>query len=727
MSYPIDPSRGLSSLPSLSETLSGSDLLGSVGSLGDVEVQIIQGAPSILTHEAVTSEVQSAPHQSMGRVEIVASPPTARDLAREGLCNREELIERLGAPPKKDIQIFGLTVHRMSTGYKDVLAKLDAYDAAVRACRSGLLEPESLAQRPLTQALGVFEAAQDLEQALLRYEQGRSHSHKAEMRELLAQVQDELQLVDAVATDLANLYEATHEDRLGFELQRLFEFRRIHPDVSIAEVRTLVHKGWSAPDYAAVWQLTLEPHGVSPADVLQAFRLDYDLTTIRAFHNARIPINDSTKPGAEMSGELEKLGAGNFNTVYKGLADLLDGTDMEGVFKEDRYQPWANTMADKVGISRVRPQGACRNIAAFRLDKALSLGLIPRTEIVVHEGRLGTVMGLAAGISPSKKGSIELPVPADVRARFTEDPGLVEAFINEQGFSGGSFDSESGVLKVTHEASQLVMNENGSLLLGSDGDPVFEVQGVDSWVSMDFSDPVLRRDLTKLQWLDSLMGQTDRHAQNYFVQHGANGQVLGVQGIDNDQAFGELITDGSAISQRGFNILLGKLDAFAPLDASATDYGLWGGMLPEVVDRETFTAMMGLKADHIESCTEGLLSESEITATQSRLVSIQTKLSQLEEQGHVVEELDGWSSPEVGSWLGVISDMGSQIEQHKQAYVQTHGREASQSEVDRHMSALFRQATAMGYVARDAFRQESIRMGVQGEGTPMFDFTALSV
>ncbi len=46
------------------------------------------------------------------------------------------------------------------------------------------------------------------------------------------------------------------------------------------------------------------------------------------------------------------------------------------------------------------------------------------------------------------------------------------------------------------------------------------------------------QDIANLQVLDYLCGNYDRHYANMFYQFDRNGKLIGVQGIDNDGAFG---------------------------------------------------------------------------------------------------------------------------------------------------------------------------------------------
>lgn len=57
-------------------------------------------------------------------------------------------------------------------------------------------------------------------------------------------------------------------------------------------------------------------------------------------------------------------------------------------------------------------------------------------------------------------------------------------------------------------------------------------------------------EVTKLQLLDHLTGQGDRHAGNYFINIEPDGRAK-VMGIDNDQCFGHKMTDPAGIERIG--------------------------------------------------------------------------------------------------------------------------------------------------------------------------------
>ena len=61
------------------------------------------------------------------------------------------------------------------------------------------------------------------------------------------------------------------------------------------------------------------------------------------------------------------------------------------------------------------------------------------------------------------------------------------------------------------------------------------------------------KDLANLQILDYVCGNHDRHEENLFYQFDANGKLCGVQGIDNDSAFGALDIDRAVGKNRARN------------------------------------------------------------------------------------------------------------------------------------------------------------------------------
>lgn len=119
----------------------------------------------------------------------------------------------------------------MSTGYKDVLDKLDNYHAALARCNApqdlnapdvGKHSGAKLDQ--LDHLLDLHEALEALEKSLQSYEEGGQHTHKDAMRTLLAQVREERDMVAGVLRQVDDL-----EGKPSVGLNDVIAFQRIHP------------------------------------------------------------------------------------------------------------------------------------------------------------------------------------------------------------------------------------------------------------------------------------------------------------------------------------------------------------------------------------------------------------------------------------------------------------------------------------------------------------------
>jgi len=683
-----------------------------VGQLDGQVVQIVDRPDTQLQAELLLPPDQEPPRQPIHQARLVATPPDARSLARETLPSREALIDRIGAPPKKDITFLGLTLHKMSIGYKDVLNKLDAYHAVLErfnAPRNLGEAGDAQLEQDVNLLADLREALVALENSLAAYEAGGSHTHKDTMRTLLGQVREERAVMSETLDRADGL-------RPGVTLGDLISFQRVHPSLSLDEVETLVQKGWNAQDYGAMWQMTLDPHGITENDVREAVRLDYDLATVRAYHAARMPITEGSRAGAKMEGELTPLGKGAINSVSKGQAELSDGTRITGVFKAERPSTGALAGAGlTAGIDENRPNWAPRNVVTSRLDQRLGLNIIPRTEIVVHGGQVGSVMELAKGVSPQINGNFSMPLPPQVAQLLRERPEVLTAYIQSKGFEGGELVGDT--LKVINEELRGTLDEEGMPIIEND-QIVQTLQGRDGMVSTNFDDPVLRRELTKLQWLDALTGQVDRHGQNYFIERTPDGATVAIQGIDNDMAFGARITNANATSNAGFRELIGE--------DGHRDLGFKGGRLPGVVDRGTFNALMALTPEQVQADCEGLLKPDEIAATQARLAHIQQHLGDLARDGGVMDRTDDWSQPEVTRLLGMGDRPGDRIERLRDELAgQGKSEHAIDTEIKHLKTRMEREAYSQGYVARDWVLQELNRLDSMAPMLDVNDFTAL--
>jgi len=137
-----------------------------------------------------------------------------------------------------------------------------------------------------------------------------------------------------------------------------------------------------------------------------------------------------------------------------------------------------------------------------------------------------------------------------------------------------------------------------------------------------YKDPDVRRELTKLQLLDALTGQGDRHCGNDFIHKDPSTGKVTVRGIDNDQCFGKNLSDPNGILQ-------------GPKDDPDTK-GFRGVKLPQVVDQDMVQAFKRLTPERLEELLTDKLSPDEINAAKARLGIIKKHLSDLQTQSSLM-------------------------------------------------------------------------------------------
>lgn len=146
-------------------------------------------------------------------------------------------------------------------------------------------------------------------------------------------------------------------------------------------------------------------------------------------------------------------------------------------------------------------------------------------------------------------------------------------------------------------------------------------------------DPAVVREVTKLQLLDHLVGQGDRHSGNYFISRDGHGRVK-VTGIDNDQCLGLRLTHPEHIQHttHGF----GK--------------GFWGTKMPPVLDSEMADSIRSLTPGSLKAILGDKLTAAEVDAAVSRLGHMQRHVDSLEERRLIIQP-DQWGSAEVQKLL----------------------------------------------------------------------------
>ena len=259
------------------------------------------------------------------------------------------------------------------------------------------------------------------------------------------------------------------------------------------------------------------------------------------------------------SGRFAQTAASGRLTVIKynavgGAMNKLDHVSVDGVegyFSEEKAFQEPGAQPAEVGKVKGRdPRLGARSVAMYRLDQLLGTNVLVKTEFAVS-GR--------------------------------EDPATRQ-ITQKMGF----FMAKAGGVEAGKAATQ----------------------GVD----ISAEDPTLQRSMNKLQLLDVICGQLDRHMGNYYVQV-VNGRVVGVQGIDNDMSFGTGVT-GLEVGAQGIH---------------------YKGV-PPLVDADTAQRILAIKDDEVRALLQDLLSDEEVANTISRLGMLRTELKKMEDQGLWVRE-----------------------------------------------------------------------------------------
>jgi hypothetical protein len=309
---------------------------------------------------------------------------------------------------------------------------------------------------------------------------------------------------------------------------------------------------------------------------------------------------------------MKELGSGNLNTVYLGKYILPDNKgSFDGVFKmearELRNGVDVVPMAGKFsGIDMSNPRFGYRNVATTRLDEMLGFDITTRTEMAIYRGKLGTVAERASGVSP--KGSQMRMLPnklSDAEVAIKHDVAK-----RVHGYKAG---------------------EDWTRLINDDSDETINRvirNGQEEYYlskrtanELNYSDPVLRRGLVRLQLEDAIAGQVDRHYGNYFVLQDKNGKVISVKGIDNDLSWGKDLRQVEKIGAVGVHL---------------PEY------LPRVVDKQAFDSIMALNREKLMQRLGGVLQRDEIDAAVARLDAVKAHLKKVEAKGRVLNSVDDW-------------------------------------------------------------------------------------
>jgi hypothetical protein len=127
------------------------------------------------------------------------------------------------------------------------------------------------------------------------------------------------------------------------------------------------------------------------------------------------------------------------------------------------------------------------------------------------------------------------------------------------------------------------------------------------------------RETTKMQLLDHLTGQGDRHAGNYHV-HIDDQNRAKVTAFDNDQCFGHKAHSPDATRYQN----------------TPERSGFRGTGLPKLIDTEMASAIKKVTPEHLHEMLGDKLSGPEVQAAIKRLEGVKAHIAQLERRGGVV-------------------------------------------------------------------------------------------
>ncbi len=258
-----------------------------------------------------------------------------------------------------------------------------------------------------------------------------------------------------------------------------------------------------------------------------------------------------------------------------------------GFFKEEKGKIENKTesgIAEDLGIPLKKPRLSERALAMYRIDQLLGANVITRTDRAFKRKGVVVTSKIQGVISEKAKG---------------------EQF--------GQLGKGGRVVKTAAQKG------------GKPADTI------------SFDDPVLQRSLSKLNVIDALCYQVDRHAGNFYVETDGHGHVVSVTGIDNDLAFP-------------------AKDKYKDISKMYREY-------PGVsfyVDKEVAEMILALQEDDLRAVLQGLLADSEIENTIQRLRGLKERLLAAKEANRLLEPHQ-WNATtaakEEAEGVGYIYDM----------------------------------------------------------------------
>lgn len=277
------------------------------------------------------------------------------------------------------------------------------------------------------------------------------------------------------------------------------------------------------------WWLKLADNSDTPADLIQALNAHRALlNAAQAYLAVHTTKEGGKKNAAERliaqlndAGPLRKFNPTDVATTTDGrllghgskgeIRSRVFPDGFEAAVKPDSTE--TTEPAIDAGIVHNNPQESRRAVAAYAVDQLLGLGAIPETRFVTKTEADGTVkLGQAIRVVRGTPGQ-----------KFVRTGELSQAEVRVK------IDSNEVTSNDKFEAVQDAAAETGMRIYRREP----------RVVRVDYSNANLQKGLSNLQLLDNIIGAADRHPGNFMYETNENGDIISVQGIDNDDAHGK--------------------------------------------------------------------------------------------------------------------------------------------------------------------------------------------
>lgn len=290
--------------------------------------------------------------------------------------------------------------------------------------------------------------------------------------------------------------------------------------------------------------------------------------------NRVIDLSEATKTG-EDSGALNTVGAYDMQGGRKGFFKADKAKMDEGDWEVDNEgrnyfpSPEEQNANQIMGIDKNNPQFANRAVAMYRIDQLLNANVIVRTDFAMEKSGKSSKSPVLGTISDAAPGEQQGNLQSEGRAVY-------DSAKQQQAAAAGK-------------------------------------------TAFTLEDPVYQRAMSKLNIVDALAFQIDRHPNNFFIDMDAHGNVRGVQGIDNDMAFPENDLDATVTGEKE---LMG---------------------IAKYIDKEIAEMVLALQDADLRAVLTGLISDNAIDKTVNRLHTLKIHIQASKTNGRLIDNLNSWT------------------------------------------------------------------------------------